>query len=277
MQLDIFLKLAIQAAKAGGDFLQKYWGSLSVIQDKKIQGDLVTEADRASESAVINIIKNFFPEHMILAEESGLHDSKQTEFLWVIDPLDGTTNYAHQFPFVAVSIALLHQGLPVVGVVYNPIMNELFYASKANGAFMNDHKLKVSDISELKKSLLATGFSYQRREIEDNNYREFCHMTNNTQGVRRAGCASIDLAYVAAGKLDGFWENHLNPWDIAAGALLVQEADGIVSSYDGSPLNFMKPKILATNGKIHSALVQNLYDASQYRTITFSEPLYKDT
>lgn len=271
MQSDRFLKVALQAAKAGGVFLKKYWGALSDIQDKKIQGDLVTEADRASENAVIQILKNDFPDHTILAEESGLHDAEQKEFLWVIDPLDGTTNYAHQFPFVAVSIALMFQGLPLVGVVYNPIMSELFYAAKDKGAFFNDCKLKVSEVNELKKSLLATGFSYRRREIEDNNYREFCHMTNSSQGVRRGGSAAIDLAYVAAGRLDGYWENDLNPWDIAAGSLLVQEAGGIVSSYDGSPLDFMKPKILATNGKLHSMMVQNLYLVSKYRTINFSK------
>ncbi len=270
MELNGFLQVAIQAAQAGGKFLQKYWGCVTNIQNKNIEGDLVTEADRASESAVIDVIKEAFPAHKILAEESGLHEAQDTEFLWAIDPLDGTTNYAHQFPFVAVSVALLYQGFPIVGVVYNPMMNELFQASKGCGAFVNGFKLSVSNVNDLNKSLLATGFPYQRREIEDNNYREFCYMTNLSHGVRRAGAASIDLAYVAAGKLDGYWENHLQLWDVAAGVLLVQEAGGIVSSYDGGPVNFMKPQILATNGKLHSMMVQHLHNASKEPVIHFS-------
>jgi myo-inositol-1(or 4)-monophosphatase len=271
MEWDNCLQVAIKAAQAGGKCLQKYWGCVTNIQNKNIEGDLVTEADRASESAVINVIKEAFPDHQILAEESGLHEAQDSEFLWAIDPLDGTTNYAHQFPFVAVSIALLYQGLPVVGVVYNPIMNELFHASKGCGAFVNGVKLSVSTIDDLNKSLLATGFPYQRREIEDNNYREFCYMTNCSQGVRRAGAASLDLAYVAAGKLDGYWESHLQLWDVAAGVLLVQETGGIVSAYDGRPLNFMKPQILATNGKLHPIMIQHLHNASQEPVIHFSK------
>lgn len=260
-EINGYLDIAIAASIKAGDVLKRFWGKLKEVQEKNIPGDLVTEADKSSEIEIIRLLKHHCPSHSILAEESGLHANQEKEFLWAIDPLDGTTNYAHQFPFVAVSIALLFQGLPVVGVVHNPILQELFTAGKGLGAFLNGQQLHVSRVDQLNKSLLATGFSYRRRETADNNYKEFAHLTNLTQGVRRAGAASLDLAYVAAGRLDGYWEQQLSPWDIAAGTLLVEEAGGMVSSYDKTPLDFMNPRILATNGWLHDAVSKELFSA----------------
>lgn len=169
---------------------------------------------------------------------------------WVVDPLDGTTNFVHQFPFVAVSIALLEEGMPIVGVVYNPILHECFAAVRGLGATLNGTPLHVSSVSQLSRSLLATGFAYDRRDQPDTNYPEFARLTHLTQGVRRAGAASLDLAYVAAGRLDAYWERGVQLWDIAAGQLLVQEAGGKVTSYTGQPLDLQNIRILASNTSI---------------------------
>ena len=258
--LNEYLKVAIDAAFAGGSILRQYWGKLQGYELKSNQGDLVTEADKKSELEILKIISTAYSGHAFLGEESGLHEGflKEKEFLWVIDPLDGTTNYAHQYPLVAVSIGLLFQGNPVVGVVYNPIFNELFCAVKGSGATLNDIPIKVSKVSALNQSLLATGFAYDRLETLDTNYLEFNHLTSLTHGVRRGGSAAIDLAYVAAGRLDGFWERGLKIWDIAAGIVLVEEAGGKISAYDETPLIIETGRILATNGLIHTAISQEL-------------------
>ncbi|EKU97538.1 inositol monophosphatase/fructose-1,6-bisphosphatase family protein [Leptolyngbya sp. PCC 7375] len=253
-----FLDVATEAAMAGGAVLQKYWGNLSSIQEKGRSGDLVTEADRASEVDVLNVIKRHFPDHAILAEESGQLGQRDNRFLWAIDPLDGTTNYAHQYPLCAVSIGLLVAGVPTVGVVYNPILNDLYRAAKGLGATHNRQPMQVSATAQLSDSLLVTGFAYDRRETSDNNYAEFCHLTHLTQGVRRGGSASIDLAHVACGCLDGYWERGLSPWDLAAGAVLVEEAGGQLSAYDGSSFDIYSGRLVATNGPLHQPIVQEL-------------------
>jgi myo-inositol-1(or 4)-monophosphatase len=257
-QLEIFLDIATEAALSAGAVLQAYWGNLQEIREKGRPGDLVTEADQAAEAAVLAVLKRHVPEHPILAEESGQMGDRQGEFLWAIDPLDGTTNYAHQYPFVAVSVGLLIEGVPQVGVVYNPIHQELFRAAKGLGATCNRRSIKVSQTSDLERSLLVTGFAYDRRQTTDTNYAEFCHLTHLTQGVRRDGAAALDLAYVAAGRLDGYWERGLSIWDIAAGIVLVEEAGGKVTAYDRSPLQLETGRILATNGRIHDRLSQEL-------------------
>lgn len=257
-QLEIFLDIATEAALSAGAVLQDYWGNLQEIREKGRPGDLVTEADQAAEAAVLAVLKRHVPQHPILAEESGQMGDRQSEFLWAIDPLDGTTNYAHQYPFVAVSVGLLIEGVPQVGVVYNPIHQELFRAAKGLGATCNRRSIKVSQTSELERSLLVTGFAYDRRQTTDTNYAEFCHLTHLTQGVRRDGAAALDLAYVAAGRLDGYWERGLSIWDIAAGIVLVEEAGGKVTAYDRSPVQLETGRILATNGRIHDRLSQEL-------------------
>lgn len=257
-QRRIFLDIATEAALAGGAVLQSYWGKLESIQEKGRPGDLITEADQASEAQVLAVIQRHFPDHAILAEESGMLGEQLDEYLWAIDPLDGTTNYAHQYPFFAVSVGLLVNGVPEVGVIFDPFRQELFRAARGLGATRNRQPMQVSPTQELSRSLLVTGFAYDRRETIDNNYAEFCHLTHLTQGVRRGGAAAIDLAYVACGRLDGFWERGLSPWDMAAGVVLVEEAGGVVTAYDGSPLQIHAGRILATNGKIHQELSQEL-------------------
>ncbi|MBO3458764.1 inositol monophosphatase [Aetokthonos hydrillicola Thurmond2011] len=258
-KLQIFLEIATEAALAGGQVLQEYLGKLEdAIIEKQRPGDLVTAADKASEVVILEILRRHFPEHSILAEESGKLGNQENEYLWAIDPLDGTTNYAHQYPFFAVSIGLLINGVPQVGVIYDPFHNELFRAAQDLGATLNRRPIKVSQTSELSKSLLVSGFAYDRRETSDNNYAEFCHLTHLTQGVRRSGSASLDLAHVACGRLDGYWERGLSPWDITAGVILLQEAGGKVSAYDNTPLKIESGRILATNGYIHNSLSQEL-------------------
>ena len=257
-ELQCFLDVATEAAMAGGAVLKQYWGNLSSIQEKGRSGDLVTAADRASETEVLAVIERHYPNHAILAEESGQLGQRDSPLLWAIDPLDGTTNYAHQYPLCAVSIGLLVAGVPTIGVVYNPILEELYRAARGLGATHNRQPMQVSTTAKLTNSLLVTGFAYDRRETIDNNYAEFCHFTHLTQGVRRGGSASVDLAHVASGRLDGYWERGLSPWDLAAGVVLVTEAGGRVSAYDGQPFDIYSGKLVATNGPLHQPIVQQL-------------------
>lgn len=263
--LQKYLDAATAAAMAGGEILKKYWGKLESVEEKKYSCDLVTEADKQSEEKIIAFLKSAFPGHQILAEETGYTSAESDDFMWCIDPLDGTTNYTHQHPFVAVSIALLYKKQPVVGVVFNPILNELFRAAKGLGTLLNHHEVRVSQVDNLSKALLGTGFPYDRRENMDNNYPEFCHFTHMTHGVRRSGAASLDLAYVAAGRMDAFWERGLKPWDVAAGVVLIEEAGGKVSNYYGEVLEFSEEKILATNGLLHNIMSEELQKVSTFR------------
>lgn len=253
-ELLIFIDIATEAALSSGSILQKYWGKLDKIEEKSRPGDLLTVADKEAEKEILQIIQRHFPEHQILAEESGTIGKNDTTYLWAIDPLDGTTNYAHTYPVAGVSIGLMIEGIPSVGVVYNPFREELFRAAKGLGATCNRKPIRVSQTTQLSESLLATGFAYDRRDTIDNNYAEFCHLTHLTQGVRRAGAASIDLIDVACGRLDGYWERGLKPWDMSAGIIIVEEAGGKISAYDQKPIDINSGRILATNGKIHSSL-----------------------
>lgn len=257
-QLSQWLHIATQAAQAGGAVLKLFWGNLHEVREKRFSGDLVTEADQQSEQAILQQLSHHFPKHQILAEESGLTSQQQSDFMWAVDPLDGTTNYAHQYPMVAVSIGLLYRQNPILGVIYNPFTAEIYQAAKGLGATLNQKSIHVSKVTTLKESLLATGFAYDRRTTADNNYAEFCHLTHQTQGVRRAGAASLDLAYVACGRLDGYWERGLKPWDLAAGVILVKEAGGEVSGYQLEPLDLSSGRILATNGHLHTLISQEL-------------------
>ncbi|MGP1385409.1 MAG: inositol monophosphatase family protein [Thainema sp.] len=253
-ELQLFLDIATEAALAGGAVLETYWGNLDTVEEKGRSGDLVTIADKEAEAAVLSVIQRHFPEHAILAEESGKLGDQAAPLLWAIDPLDGTTNYAHQYPFSSTSVGLLINGVPAVGAIYDPFHRELFRAAKGLGATRNRRSIQVSQTADLKDSLLVTGFAYDRRETNDNNYAEFCRFTHLTQGVRRGGSASIDLAYVACGRLDGYWERGLSPWDLAAGVVIVEEAGGQVTAYDGSPFDIQSGRILASNGHLHPAM-----------------------
>ncbi len=264
------LEVATTAARRGGDCLMKYRGQLKDIQTKSASGDLVTEADLASEKIVLQVLTDYFPNHGILAEESGAHQETPTktntpsDYLWAVDPLDGTLNYAHGLPFFCVSIGLTYKNQPVVGVVYAPYLKELYQAIAPESlALLNGNAIQVSQADTLEQSLLATGFPYRRGEMADNNYAEFMHLANQTQGIRRPGSAALDLCFVAAGRYEGYWEKHLNPWDLAAGAALVTAAGGRVSGYQGKTLDLDSGAIVASNGHIHPLLIQQL---AQVRT-----------
>ncbi len=270
-QLQIFLDIATEAALSAGAVLQQFWGNLETIEEKGRSGDLVTNADRAAEAAVLKVLARHVPDHPILAEESGSIAGRESQYLWAIDPLDGTTNYAHQYPFYAVSVGLLIEGKPAVGAIFAPYLNELYQAATGLGARRNRQPIQVSTTETLDKSLLVTGFAYDRRDRDDNNYAEFCRLTHLTQGVRRGGSAALDLAFVACGRLDGYWERGLSPWDLAAGVVLVEEAGGRVTAYDGAPFDLASGRILATNGILHPALstvlenTRSLGNPDQYR------------
>lgn len=265
-QLQTFLDVATESVLAAGAVLKERWGKLTDIQEKGRQGDLVTEADKLAEQEVLKVLNRHLPNHQILAEESGSLGNADSEYLWAIDPLDGTTNYAHGLPLAATSVGLIIDGVPSVGAVYNPFSNELFRAAMGLGATCNRKAIQVSKTKELRESLLITGFAYDRRETNDNNYAEFCHMTHLTQGVRRLGCASMDLAGVACGRLDGYWERGIQPWDMAAGIVILSEAGGKITAYDGSPLDIESGRILATNGLIHESLSQALAETPALST-----------
>jgi myo-inositol-1(or 4)-monophosphatase len=224
--------------------------------------DLVTEADLASEKLIIERIKSHYPRHAILAEESGTIEGVnfvpgQTDWRWIIDPLDGTTNYAHGYPCFCVSIALEHAGAIEIGVIYDPTRDEMFVAERGQGATLNDRRIRVSEVDDLNAAMLCTGFPYNVRE-RPNFARDFVNFTMEAQAVRRDGSAAIDLAYLACGRFDGFWEDGLNAWDTAAGLLMIEEAGGRVTDFKGGPLSVYTPKVLASNGLIHDKMMQVL-------------------
>ena len=217
--------------------------------------DLVTEADKMSEELILTEIRRQFPDHGILSEESAVRNEKAT-LRWIIDPLDGTTNYAHGFPFFCVSIALEKERTVELGVIYDPTREDLFFARRSGGAYLNGKKLHVSSVSDLSRSLLATGFPYDIRVSKDNNLNYFNSMAIKAQAIRRAGAAALDLAYLAAGRFDGFWELKLKPWDTAAGCLLVEEAGGVISDMTGGKWNLDSPGLVANNGLIHEQMME---------------------
>jgi len=247
--------LMLAATAAGRVLMEKFATGVTVAYKGAI--DLVTEADHAAEQAIVAILRTRHPDHDILAEESdyGRFGADQR---WIVDPLDGTTNFAHGFPWFAVSIALEVRGEVVLGAVYNPHNHELFVAERGYGATLNARPLQVSSTADLGRALLATGFAYDHRTSPDNNYAHFARFQRVAQGVRRAGVASLDLACVAAGRFDGFWELKLKPWDVAAGVLLVAEAGGRVSDYAGAPMPLERCEILASNGHLHAVMQQIL-------------------
>jgi myo-inositol-1(or 4)-monophosphatase len=248
---------AVELAKEAGQVLMDHFERRLAVESKSSEIDLVTEADIASEKLIVGGIHQRYPEHSILSEE-GLGQEQAGEFLWLVDPLDGTTNYAHGYPVFCVSIALQREGETVLGVTYDPVQDELFCAEKGQGAYCSGGGLSVSGNDSLRRSLLATGFFYTRASIEDNNLAEFGRIMPQVQGVRRAGSAALDMAYVAAGRLDGYWEFHLSPWDWAAGDLLVREAGGRTSDVSGQPWRLRSNNMVATNGLLHEELLAAL-------------------
>jgi len=246
-----YLDVAIETALEAGQILREEYERPPDIAYKG-DVDLVTQADKRSERAIVARISKYFPEHTISAEEGTGHQ-RSSEFRWHVDPLDGTTNFAHKYPCFSVSIALAQNDQVLAGVVYNPISNELFAAGRGEGATLNGKKIAVSQVSTLSTSLLCTGFPVHKRRAS-NNIHYYYDFTLRSHGVRRDGSAALDLASVACGRFDGFWEFGLNAWDTAAGILLVQEAGGAVSDFDGNPYNLGGPVVLATNSRVHEEM-----------------------
>lgn len=248
------LNFAIETARDAGQILLEKFGRITVT--KKGDINLVTEADLASEAMIIERIKSYYPKHSILAEEAGeaVIIGGDNTWKWIIDPLDGTTNYAHGYPCFAVTIALEHDGEIVIGVTFDPTRDELFAAEKGGGATLNGKPIRVSAAENLGDSLICTGFPYDFKR-KDDFARHLTQFLVSSRGVRRDGSAAIDLAYVACGRFDGFWEEGLNPWDLAAGKLLIEEAGGWVTNYDGSAFSIYSPPICASNGRIHSEML----------------------
>lgn len=253
------LNAAVEAARLAGKFLKQNIGKVREVERKLGQEkNLVTEFDRRSEEIIIEVLKRHHPTHDILAEESGSTSGRSSPYKWVIDPLDGTTNYTHGFPVYCVSIGLEHNGIMECGVIYDPNFDELFTAERGKGAFLNGRRITVSDTEALSSSLLVTGFPYNISENPDHAIERFVSFLVKAQAVRRMGSAAIDLAYVAAGRYDGFWEVALNPWDVAAGILLVEEAGGMVTTFAGKPFSIYDKDILATNKLIQKEMAEIL-------------------
>ena len=250
------LDFAIRIAQDAGRLLRDRVGTHLDISLKS-EINLVTDVDRASEQLIREAIASHYPRHQVLGEESGL-DENVSDYRWVVDPLDGTTNFAHGFPHFAVSIALEHKGETRLGVVYDPMRDELFAAERGTGATLNRRPIHVSKTAELSKSILSTGFPYDIRTAELNNLDHWKNFAMNAQALRRVGAASLDLCYVACGRFDGFWELNLSPWDTAAGALIVEEAGGRVTNFGGGPFSNYKPQVLASNDLIHNRMIEVL-------------------
>jgi len=257
------LNTAIKAARNGAKVISRASFDLDLLKvTKKQHNDFVTEVDQAAEAAIIDVLKNAYPDHAILAEESGasanLHDDNEN--VWIIDPLDGTTNFIHGFPQYCVSIALQHRGQITQAVIYDPTRNDLFTATKGSGAYLNDKRIRVGKRDKIADALIGTGFPFRETEgpAMDEYMKMFRIMTQNCAGLRRPGAAALDLAYVAAGRLDGFFEKGLKPWDIAAGSLLISESGGIVGDFTGESDYLYKGDVLAGSPKVFAQMVSLL-------------------
>jgi myo-inositol-1(or 4)-monophosphatase len=248
------LNIAIKAARRAATVINRASTQLDIISvQSKSPNDFVTEVDRAAEVAIIEVLRDAYPEHSILAEESGA--SGESEYQWIIDPLDGTTNFIHGFPYYAVSIAQAKNGVLEHAVIFDPTRNELFTATKGAGAYLNDRRIRVSRRTRLNESMIGTGFPFRELEHLDAYLAMFRDLTHKTAGIRRPGAAALDLAYVACGRMDGFWELGLRPWDMAAGALLIQEAGGLVSDLAGNSGFMESGNIIAGTPKVFAQLV----------------------
>ncbi|MBE1443937.1 inositol monophosphatase family protein [Paenibacillus sp. OAS669] len=267
-----FTAVAINTASKAGEWIQSKLGDFNSLHTKYSPHDLVTEVDKGAEKMIRNLIQTHFPHHSILGEEGvepgpaasskALEEVSDAEYLWIVDPLDGTTNFVHGFPFFSVSIALAHKGEVIVGVVYNPIHDELFVAEKGKGAYVKGRRMRVSKETKLSESLIATGFPADRSYALPINLQGVQALTPKVRNIRVAGSAALHMAYVAAGRLSGFWEIGLNSWDMAAGALLITESGGTVTDTSGNPYTLGVRNVLASNGHIHGEFQQELTAAN---------------
>lgn len=246
-----------QAIRSAGDVLLKHYRSVKTLETKG-EIDLLTVADKEAEATIIRVIRKAFPDHQILAEESGHIMKSQADYKWIIDPLDGTTNYSHSFPIFCVSIGVEHQDEIIMGGVYNPFAKEYFFATKGKGALLNDKPIRVSSVDGLDRSLVVTGFPYDRRQHIDHYLGYIREFLLRSHGVLRIGAAALDLCSVACGRLEGFWEEKLHPWDVAAGILIVREAGGECTDFSGRASSSYDTSILATNGRIHQEMLEVL-------------------
>ena len=254
------LNIAVKAARAAASIINRAALDLEVLKiGSKGPNDYVSEVDRAAEDAIIGILLEAYPGHGILAEESGReHGARNSEFVWIIDPLDGTTNFLHGFPVYAVSIALAHRNVVQQAVVYDPTRNDLFFASKGRGAFLNDRRLRVSRRTRIADALIGTGFPFRKGDNFKRYVRMFEEVMQSCAGLRRPGAAALDLCYVAAGYYDGFFETGLSPWDVAAGSLVITEAGGLIGNFTGESDYLYQREVVAGNPKIYGQLVQML-------------------
>lgn len=254
------LHFAKELARDCGELLLERWDQLRTVSFKDTAIDLVTDADRAAEDFLVKAIQKRYPDHQIFGEEGtgGPELLDHDGYVWILDPLDGTVNYAHHIPMFAVSIGILKDGEPEFAVVFLPALGELFSAAKGQGAYLNDKPIQVSKHSELKDCLLATGFPYDKHESEVDNLSNFSHFMKQARGIRRLGSAAGDLVFVACGRFDGYWEEKLQPWDVAAGILIVKEAGGKVTGYDGKKACLRVGRFVATNNQIHDKLLEPL-------------------
>jgi myo-inositol-1(or 4)-monophosphatase len=254
------LNVAIKAARAAGSIINRAALDVDLLKvSVKGPNDFVSEVDRAAEAAVIETLLQAYPDHGILAEESGSsHGNRKSEYQWIIDPLDGTTNFLHGLPIYAVSIGLAHRNVVQQAVVYDPARNDLFFASRGRGAFLNDRRLRVSKRTALGDALIGTGFPFRRGDNFDRYIQMMQTVMQRCAGLRRPGAAALDLCYVAAGWYDGFFETGLNPWDVAAGSLLVTEAGGLIGNFTGEPDFLHRREIVAGNPKVYGQLVHLL-------------------
>lgn len=258
-QCEDFQASAVEAARLAGHVLLEYAREGFHIEYKNAV-NLVTDADRQAEQVIIDIIHRSYPDHRVLAEERGAAAGRHSPYQWIIDPLDGTTNFAHGFPLYCVSIGLEYQGRMIVGVILDPTRQELFAAVLDRGATLNGREIHVSKTSSLNAALLVTGFAYDIRESTHNNLNYFSNFCLRARGVRRTGSAALDLCYVAAGRFDGFWEMKLHPWDMAAGALIVEEAGGRMSDFNGGPFSIYGEEMIASNELIHAEMTDVFRD-----------------
>ena len=264
INLDNLTEIAKNAATIGSEIISSNYNKIQRISSKGREGDLVTNVDLEAETKIKEYLLDQTPNITILAEESG-QSKKVSDLIWCLDPLDGTTNYSHGYPFFGTSIGLVYKGIPILGAISVPYLNELYWGCITKGSYCNNEIIKVSNSINLSESLLVTGFAYDRFETENNNYAEFCRLTHKTRGVRRGGAAAVDLAFVASGKVDGFWERGLQIWDIAAGAIIVHEAGGVISNYPNGELNIFSGRILACSPKIHIELKDQLSKVTPFK------------
>ena len=256
-KIDFMIDDIIQISKEAGELIRNAFGKTHLVEFKTNELNLVTETDKASEKLITDFIKNKYPSHGILAEE-GSDLNKSAKYLWVVDPLDGTTNFAHGLPIFAVSIGVQKNGETIAGVVYDVMRDVIYSAEKNSGCFENGKRISVSKNKNLGHSVLVTGFPYNIKENPDKASERFIEFLKHARAIRRLGSAAIDFCYVASGVFDGFWEVSLHPWDICAGKLIVEEAGGIVTDFDGNEIDIYSKRILATNGIVHQKMMDVL-------------------